>query len=351
MRIKNVVKVMNFHSLLRVDASKREAEAYRNVGEEITKIIKNIVYNKNLVLDKKVITPDPKMDKLNIYIANDYGFCGNFNSQVARQIKQDKNDYKIIIGKKIIYHDDKTILKIEKDKFYKEFNKIEKAVNDAIDNDIIIKNVASNIKPLKVIKNERMPLTIDEDNLLINSTHKYAPFFILMRYTGMRKEEIIPLTVDDVDLKNKTISINKAVVLLHNQPIVKTTKNNRVRTIPILDNIYDIVVNLVNNSKNGLLFVKEKDGKMLTDVAVRRHLESFLYSINKNKENNIKFTCHQLRHSYCTMLYYAGVKIKKAQALMGHASASMIYEVYTHLDEQRENADDLINNYIKNCVN
>ena len=134
MRIKNVVKVMNFHSLLRVDASKREAEAYRNVGEEITKIIKNIVYNKNLVLDKKVITPDPKMDKLNIYIANDYGFCGNFNSQVARQIKQDKNDYKIIIGKKIIYHDDKTILKIEKDKFYKKFNKIEKAVNDAINN-------------------------------------------------------------------------------------------------------------------------------------------------------------------------------------------------------------------------
>ena len=91
---------MNFHSLLRVDASKREAEAYRNVGDEITKIIKNIVYNKNLVLDKKVITPDPKMDRLNIYIANDYGFCGNFNSQVARQIKQDKNDYKIIIGKR-----------------------------------------------------------------------------------------------------------------------------------------------------------------------------------------------------------------------------------------------------------
>lgn len=134
MRIKNVVKVMNFHSLLRVDASKREAEAYRNVGDEITKIIKNIVYNKNLVLDKKVIMPDPKMDKLNIYIANDFGFCGNFNSQVTRQIKLDKNDYKIIIGKKIVYHDNKTILKIEKDNFYKEFNKIEKAVNSAIDN-------------------------------------------------------------------------------------------------------------------------------------------------------------------------------------------------------------------------
>ena len=113
MRIKNVVKVMNFHSLLRVDASKREAESYRNVGDEITKIIKTIVYNKNLVLDKKVIMPNPNNNKLNIYIANDYGFCGNFNSQIARQIRQDKDDYKIIIGKKIVYNDDKVILKID----------------------------------------------------------------------------------------------------------------------------------------------------------------------------------------------------------------------------------------------
>lgn len=134
MRIKNVVKVMNFHSLLRVDASKRQAESYRNVGEEITKIIRSIVYNKNLVLDKKVITPDPKMQKLNIYIANDYGFCGNFNSQVGRQIRQDKDDYKIIIGKKIVYKDDKTILKMEKDNFYKEFDKIEDTIENAIRN-------------------------------------------------------------------------------------------------------------------------------------------------------------------------------------------------------------------------
>ena len=74
---------MNFHSLLRVDASKREAESYRNVGEEITKIIKSIVYNKNLVLDKKVIMPNPNNSKLNIYIANDYGFCKAVISKIG----------------------------------------------------------------------------------------------------------------------------------------------------------------------------------------------------------------------------------------------------------------------------
>ena len=35
-------------------------------------------------------------------------------------------DYKIIIGKKIVYNDDKVILKINKDDFSKELKKIEK---------------------------------------------------------------------------------------------------------------------------------------------------------------------------------------------------------------------------------
>lgn len=132
MRIKNVVKVMNFHSLLRVDKARKEAEKYRDVGEKITNIIGRIVYNKNMILDKNILMPDKTKPKLNIYIANDYGFCGNFNSLISRQIKQDKDDYKIIIGKKIVYHDDKIILKIEKDLFYQKFNEIEKCIDDAL---------------------------------------------------------------------------------------------------------------------------------------------------------------------------------------------------------------------------
>ena len=134
MRIKNVVKVMNFHSLLRIEASKREASHYQNVGDEITNIIRSILYNRNLVLDKKIITPNPDNPKLNIYIANDYGFCGNFNSQVAHQIRQDKDVYKIIIGKKIVYSDDKTLLKIEKDNFNNELGRIEKTIDESIHN-------------------------------------------------------------------------------------------------------------------------------------------------------------------------------------------------------------------------
>ena len=132
MKIKNVVKVMNFQSLLKVDKARRQAEKYQNVGKEITDILEKIMYNKNLILDKKIMFPDSSLPMLNIYIANDYGFCGNFNSSINKELKKDADNYKVIVGKKITYNDDKTILKIEKDEFYKKFQDVERLIDKTI---------------------------------------------------------------------------------------------------------------------------------------------------------------------------------------------------------------------------
>lgn len=132
MKIKNVVKVMNFQALIRMDKALKEADKYRNVGKEITDILSRIMYNKNLILDKKILTPDQDKPELNIYIANDYGFCGNFNAEVSRRVRHDVDAYKIIIGKKIIYNDDKILLKINKEDFFKRFKEIEDCIENAI---------------------------------------------------------------------------------------------------------------------------------------------------------------------------------------------------------------------------
>ena len=132
MKIKNVVKVMNFQALLRMDKALKEADKYRDVGKEITDILSRIMYNKNLILDKKILEPDKNKPKLNIYIANDYGFCGNFNSSISRQVRKDKESYKIIIGKKINYSDDLVVLKIDKEDFFKRFLEIERIIDEAL---------------------------------------------------------------------------------------------------------------------------------------------------------------------------------------------------------------------------
>lgn len=48
------------------------------------------------------------------------------------------------------------------------------------------------------------------------------------------------------------------------------------------------------------------------------------------------FTAHQLRHTYATMLYDAGVDTKSAQSLMGHASIEMTLKIYTHLSQRKK---------------
>lgn len=48
------------------------------------------------------------------------------------------------------------------------------------------------------------------------------------------------------------------------------------------------------------------------------------------------------------MIYYAGVNIKEAQRIMGHSSAKTVYDIYAHLDAERENTEEKINDYISN---
>lgn len=130
--IKNVVKVMNFHSLLRVDKARKKAEHYLTVGNEITTILSEILYNKNIVLDKNALVPDPNKPILDIYIANDFGYCGDFNSSIRREILKNPANDKIIIGKKIVYKDENTVLKIEKDNFDKQFIEIQHYIEKSL---------------------------------------------------------------------------------------------------------------------------------------------------------------------------------------------------------------------------
>ena len=44
-----------------------------------------------------------------------------------------------------------------------------------------------------------------------------------------------------------------------------------------------------------------------------------------------KFTMHQLRHTYCSMLYDADVDLLTAKYLMGHKNVSTTLKIYTHL--------------------
>lgn len=102
MNVKAVVKVMNFHALLRVEASGRQAVKYNTMEEELSAMMSILQNNQNLRLDKRIHLPDMSLPVLRIYLGSDLGFCGSVNTSVSAVLQHDPADTeKIVIGRKL----------------------------------------------------------------------------------------------------------------------------------------------------------------------------------------------------------------------------------------------------------
>lgn len=162
-KVKNIVKVMQFHSLLRVDSSKKTAEKYFKYEEGITYFMNIILNNRNFILDKKMLKFDNFGRVLNIYIGNDLGFCGDFNTHINKAIKEDYDCDKIIIGKKIKSKKDEVLLSIDKDIYNDNIANIENILYHGImDGEYkeinIVYNHYYNISKSEFIRKKVIPL-------------------------------------------------------------------------------------------------------------------------------------------------------------------------------------------------
>lgn len=232
----------------------------------------------------------------------------------------------------------------KKDTVRKTLQVIKSILNIAVNNDFVAKNVAQSIKIPTFKSKEKTPLSLEEQLKIENSTNKYKDLFVFLLYTGLRKGEVAGLTWEDIDFEKNTIRINKAISFDTNKGSLKGTKTDNDRIIPILDKTRPILESRANNKESKYVFYKQDKGQ-LSDIAIKRMLESF------KKETDVEFSLHQLRHTFCTMLYYSGISTKKAQQLMGHKSLKVTLEIYTHLDEEQEgNSTQFLNDYLSKRV-
>lgn len=228
---------------------------------------------------------------------------------------------------------------------------IKQILQTAVENEYIYKNVASAIKIKKYKSPEKKPLTDDVINRIRKLSENDFDMFMLlfMIYTGVRREELAPLQYKDIDIINKTISINKAVHYKNNQAIIKSTKNEDSRKIPILNIIYDKLYNFKQSHKDSDYIFPNTIGNIMSETSIKRKIGYTLNRLNKdyekeqkafderfelNNNNKIYFTYHQLRHTYVCILHKAGVDLKEAQSFTGHKTIQVLLNIYTHLDEE-----------------
>ena len=60
-----------------------------------------------------------------------------------------------------------------------------------------------------------------------------------------------------------------------------------------------------------------------------------------------EFTAHQLRHTYASMLYMAGVDVLTARDQLGHTDIKTTLAIYTHLDKRyKVNSMDKLDSFL-----
>lgn len=201
---------------------------------------------------------------------------------------------------------------------------INQILNKAVENDLISKNVAMGIKLPSHKSKEKQVIPKEIIDKISNTDDCFMFEFLI--YTGLRRGEMVALTPDDIDFKHKLIRVNKAAHFEHNQAEIKGTKTNENRFVPILDVIYNKLYSHVNKTSNFVF--SSRTGGMLSEQSLKRKLEK------ANSQIGYKFTYHECRHTFVTLMYESGIDIKQAQKWSGHKDINVLLNVYTHLDEK-----------------
>ena len=235
---------------------------------------------------------------------------------------------------------------------------IKQILEKAVENDYISKNVAHTIKLKRTKAKEKSPLS-DELINVIKQIIKDNPdmfIFYFMLYTGVRSGEVVAIKGKDINLNNKTISIDKSYDFKHSE--IKSVKNEEARIIPLFDVILPSI-KLLNTKKNNYLFPQKNDNIMTYTVLKRKIkklkklIQEYYDKENKNRKEeeqiqpDLDFTIHTLRHTYACILYKAGITAKQAQKWTGHKDIQVLLNIYTHLDEKdNKTAIDKVNSYV-----
>lgn len=217
MNIKNVVKVMNFHALIRVDAAQKAAQKYAAMEQELMHMIALLYNNRNFVMDKKVMHVSEKMPALDIYVGSDYGFCSNYNSSVNEELSRGSiQAKKVLIGKKLHHvQDDDVLLRISRDELKKDFSQLENILVEGLrykrySSINVYYNEYENISNIRFTKKQIFPFELPEqdkrrtqDDFLVEGDAEKLLTDLLLTYCGFEVKIILMNTYAAENVKRE----------------------------------------------------------------------------------------------------------------------------------------------------
>lgn len=218
----------------------------------------------------------------------------------------------------------------------------------------------------------RHALTIEEERAFLDCLNlqknlKWKPLFTVMFGTGCRIGEVIGLRWDDADMDNGIITIDHDITYYP-----RSDKNYKceyelalpkieagIRTIPMLKKVKEALeLEKENQEKYGYNCVVElggmknfifcnRFGGLLNPAGVNKVIKRIVSDHNAKEIVDAKkegrepmiipdFSCHIIRHTFCTRLCENETNVKVIQSVMGHKDIQTTLDIYAEVSEKKK---------------
>ena len=246
----------------------------------------------------------------------------------------------------------------------------------AIRDQLLLRNptddVLNELKSSKEWKTpKRIALTIPQQkrfmDFLYTDTDYRGWYTIIATFlgTGMRMSELLGLTWDDVDMKERFISVNHT---LEDRPIddsgkcvkhIETPKTDAgTRLIPIFDEVKEALLmeyqyqkclgfcQEVVDGRSGFVFATAKH-KTYLPSAINNAIHRAIRACNEKETITAKeegrdpviipqISAHNLRHTFCTRLCEVESNLKVIMDIMGHSDVQTTLEIYAEVQKEKK---------------
>lgn len=217
---------------------------------------------------------------------------------------------------------------------------LHKALETAIDWDMVDRNIANKVKPPKVSRRDMLFWNYEEVSKFLKTAEgtAYYSLFYTALYTGMRRSEMLALRWRDIDFKINQVFVSRSVHYVGKRFVFSTTKtatSNRSITIPpsllkVLNEHKEEQFNQMATAGiipdgNSLVFSRI-DGSPMLPSSVSH---AWVRLVKKAGVLPIRF--HDARHTHASLLLMRGIHPKIVQERLGHSSIQITMDTYSHV--------------------
>ncbi|HUY05644.1 MAG TPA: tyrosine-type recombinase/integrase [Acidimicrobiales bacterium] len=217
---------------------------------------------------------------------------------------------------------------------------LHKALNDAVRWGHLARNPADRADPPRPASPEMHVWSREQLRAFLKfvEPHRLYGAWLLFGTTGMRRGEVLGLRWREVDLKNKRLSIVRALVDVNRETVVSEPKTAKGRRTVALDAVTAAelerhrICQLEERLRigdawqdTGLVFTHE-DGSFLSP----RLVSSWFAHLSRDA-GLPRIRLHDVRHSYATAALIAGNPTKVVSERLGHASIAITLGTYSHV--------------------